>query len=152
MHNGADERSLQPGRRTFLRSALGMWGLAAAIPVLKILYDYLTPQTVSGLVKESLVVATTDQIAPGTAKVVRFGRDPVIVVHLDGGQFKAFSARCTHLGCIVQYHDEPVPHFGCNCHGSQFNINGVNYAGPAPKPLAPFRVTLEGTSIVVSTT
>ncbi len=139
------------GRRSFLKTALGFWGFLLAIPLAKVLVEYITPPEAGGPPKQSLPVANVGDIAAGTGKVVRFGKDPVIVVHLPGGQFKAFSARCTHLGCIVQYINLPKPHFGCNCHGSQFNINGVNIAGPAPRPLPPFRVTLQGSSIVVST-
>ena len=46
----------------------------------------------------------------------------------------AIHSKCTHLGCTPNYFaDEGV--FKCPCHGSQFNSSGVNFAGPAPRPL-----------------
>jgi cytochrome b6-f complex iron-sulfur subunit len=43
-------------------------------------------------------------------------------------------ARCTHLGCTVNWF-QGLRIFKCPCHGSQFHSNGVNFAGPAPRPL-----------------
>jgi cytochrome b6-f complex iron-sulfur subunit len=43
-------------------------------------------------------------------------------------------ARCTHLGCTVNWFPG-LGIFKCPCHGSQFYSNGVNFAGPAPRPL-----------------
>ncbi len=51
----------------------------------------------------------------------------------------AIHARCTHLGCTPNYFaDEHA--FKCPCHGSQFRGNGVNFAGPAPRPLDRFSI------------
>jgi len=51
----------------------------------------------------------------------------------------AIYAKCTHLGCTPNYFaDEGI--FKCPCHGSRFKSNGVNFAGPAPRPLDRFRV------------
>ena len=51
----------------------------------------------------------------------------------------AIHARCTHLGCTPNYFaDENI--FKCPCHGSQFRGNGVNFAGPAPRPLDRFSI------------
>jgi cytochrome b6-f complex iron-sulfur subunit len=46
----------------------------------------------------------------------------------------ALHAKCTHLGCTPNWFaDDGV--FKCPCHGSQFRCNGVNFAGPATRPL-----------------
>lgn len=51
----------------------------------------------------------------------------------------AILAKCTHLGCTPNWFaDEGV--FKCPCHGSQFNSNGANFAGPAPRPLDRCRI------------
>ena len=53
----------------------------------------------------------------------------------------AIHAKCTHLGCTPNWFaDEGV--FKCPCHGSQFNSNGVNFTGPAPRPLDRFQIYL----------
>ncbi len=46
----------------------------------------------------------------------------------------AMSAVCTHLGCTVKYMDAQRE-FHCPCHGSVFDKDGTNIAGPAPRPL-----------------
>ncbi len=51
----------------------------------------------------------------------------------------AVHSKCTHLGCTPNWFpDEGV--FKCPCHGSQFNSNGTNFAGPAPRPLDRFHI------------
>lgn len=46
----------------------------------------------------------------------------------------ALSARCAHLGCTVNWFaDQHI--FKCPCHGSEYHSNGINFAGPAPRPL-----------------
>jgi cytochrome b6-f complex iron-sulfur subunit len=46
----------------------------------------------------------------------------------------ALFARCTHLGCTINWFPG-LGIFKCPCHGSQFHSDGVNFAGPAPRPL-----------------
>lgn len=71
-----------------------------------------------------------------------------IFIVRDGKTFHCISARCTHLGCTVQLAKlEGKPkgqdfEFRCPCHGSMYHADGVNYAGPAPKPLDYFKLEL----------
>ncbi|MBI4616160.1 MAG: Rieske 2Fe-2S domain-containing protein [Planctomycetes bacterium] len=44
-------------------------------------------------------------------------------------------ARCTHLGCTPDW-KESERKFKCPCHGSGFDMQGVNFEGPAPRPMA----------------
>lgn len=53
----------------------------------------------------------------------------------------ALSARCVHLGCTVNWFGD-LRTFKCPCHGSEYHSNGVNFAGPAPRPLDRLRVEL----------
>ena len=55
--------------------------------------------------------------------------------------FSAISARCTHLGCIVRWL-EVENKFKCFCHGSGFFPDGINYEGPAPRPLERLKISL----------
>ena len=144
---------IQPGvkgRRDFLSSALTVWGALCAAPVLGMILQYITPVSAKGGAHDTVLVGQSGDFSQGTVKIVRVGKDPVLLIHTSSGQFRALSARCTHLGCVVQYQESPTPHFGCNCHGSQFDINGINISGPAPKPLAPYRVTLSGSSVYLT--
>lgn len=45
-----------------------------------------------------------------------------------------FSATCSHLGCLVNYHREKHE-FVCPCHGGRYDLTGRNIAGPPPAPL-----------------
>jgi len=60
--------------------------------------------------------------------------DGVVVTRAES-TVRAFSARCTHLGCRIDRarDDELV----CPCHGSRFHLDGSVAAGPALRPLAP---------------
>jgi Rieske Fe-S protein len=58
----------------------------------------------------------------------------VVVTQPSAGTFEAFSATCTHAGCLVGSVSGGTIH--CPCHGSQFSISdGSVVAGPAPTPL-----------------
>ena len=73
--------------------------------------------------------------------------DAKIVVTQPGeGDFKAFSAICTHQNCLVAEVADGTIH--CPCHGSRFRItDGSVVQGPATRPLPEERITVEKNSI-----
>jgi cytochrome b6-f complex iron-sulfur subunit len=108
--------------------------------------------------------ATTSQVEAGDVsdpllmargfKIVRFGAEPVILLKVTDGEYRAFSATCTHLDCIVGFQKDRSRIF-CNCHGGAYDLNGRNVSGPPPRPLTAFKVNLlakgsEPAKIVVS--
>ncbi len=148
-----EHREQRSQRRDFLSKLLGAWSLLVVAPVAKVILEYITPRALSETRRETVRVASTEDLALNTARIFKVGKDPVIIVHTASGQYKAFNARCTHLGCVVQYTTEDgPPHFGCNCHGSQFDINGKNIVGPASRPLVPYKVIVRESSILVAKT
>jgi len=62
-----------------------------------------------------------------------------LVAHASG--FYSLSVTCTHLGCTPNYLSAENK-FKCPCHGSGFRITGVNFEGPAPRPLERTRIVL----------
>jgi cytochrome b6-f complex iron-sulfur subunit len=62
-----------------------------------------------------------------------------IVAHASG--FYALISVCTHLGCTPNYLSAENK-FKCPCHGSGFRTTGINFEGPAPRPLERARVVL----------
>ena len=74
----------------------------------------------------------------------RFGvwivRTPFDIVH-EGPGFYALLVTCTHLGCTPNYLSAEAK-FKCPCHGSGFRETGVNFEGPAPRPLERARIVL----------
>lgn len=67
----------------------------------------------------------------------------------DKNRIFALFARCTHLGCTVNWFPG-LNIFKCPCHGSEFHSNGHEFAGPAPRPLDRLKITqdAEGNLIV----
>jgi len=53
----------------------------------------------------------------------------------------ALFAKCTHLGCTPRWL-KTEEKFKCPCHGSGFYMSGINFEGPAPRPLERYRVAL----------
>ncbi|TXL63175.1 Rieske (2Fe-2S) protein [Aeromicrobium terrae] len=91
-------------------------------------------------------LAKTSDIPVGGGKI--FPNQKVVVTQPAEGEFKAFSAVCTHQGCIVAAVVKDT--IECNCHGSRYSAeDGSVKKGPAPAPLAPKKVTVEGTEIVL---
>lgn len=66
------------------------------------------------------------------------GSQRVTVVRTDSGM-AAISNTCTHLGCVVATSEIG---FDCPCHGSRFDAEGTVLAGPAPRPLPWFKLSL----------
>lgn len=56
------------------------------------------------------------------------------------GQLVALSNICTHLGCIPTWLPAELK-FKCPCHGSGYYMNGINFEGPAPRPLERYKLT-----------
>lgn len=60
----------------------------------------------------------------------------------------ALSTTCTHLGCTPNWL-ESEKKFKCPCHGSGFRISGVNFEGPAPRPLERYAIRKTDEGIIV---
>ena len=77
-------------------------------------------------------LTSTGAIPVGGGKI--FVSERVVVTQPSRGQFKGFSAVCTHMQCIVDQIANGT--INCPCHGSKFSItDGHVVAGPAPSPL-----------------
>jgi len=72
------------------------------------------------------------------------------ILLLVGGQWKAFTATCTHQVCTVEYRNSEIY---CPCHGGTFDpTNGAVTGGPPPSPLTEFGVLVQSGAIYVSST
>ncbi len=149
-HSNASGGGKPVSRRRFIDWLLGstLGGLLIAVfyPVIR----YLIPPVSS----ESSVNSVTLDIKPSDLKadsgqIFKFGNEPGLLLRTPTGEILAFTAVCTHLGCIVQY-DSAHQDIWCPCHNGHYNLHGLNISGPPPKPLTEYTVNVRGNQIVVS--
>jgi Rieske Fe-S protein len=137
-----------PARRRFLNFLLGFSAVSTIGMIVSPVVGFLIPPRAQGAGGGRVVAGTLQDIPANTGTVVAMGSAPVIVVNTEAG-VKAFSAVCTHLGCIVDF-DETTRHVVCPCHDGHFNpASGAVLSGPPPAPLPPVAVAIEGDEIVL---
>src|SRR4029077_21236939 len=91
------------------------------------------------------VLASTSDVPVGGGKILADKK--IVITQPHAGTFDAFTAVCTHQGCIVNTVSGGT--INCPCHGSKFSIaNGSVVQGPATSPLPPVSIKVQGTSIV----
>lgn len=130
----------------FLGSTLGGFTLAVMYPAMR----YLVPPKIAESTVSSVVVQLNPaEIASNSGQIFKFGSKAGILIRTPGGELRAFSARCTHLDCTVQYRDD-LSHIWCACHNGHYDLAGRNIAGPPPSPLEAYDVNERGDQIVVS--
>ncbi len=92
---------------------------------------------------------TAADFPPNSGRVFKFGNKPGLVVLTEDGEWRAFSAVCTHLNCTVQY-QSAEKRIWCACHNGVFDLNGAVAGGPPPKPLEEYAVNVRGDEVVVT--
>jgi Rieske Fe-S protein len=145
--------SLPISRRTVIMNA----GLAAAaIAGLSSCTNYATAPVAepsaaatsggaTGGASQELTAKVAD-IPLGSGKI--FPDAQTVITQPKNGEFKAFSAVCTHQGCIVANVTNTI---NCDCHGSKYSItDGSVVNPPAPKPLPPKTIKVDGNTLTVT--
>jgi Rieske Fe-S protein len=99
----------------------------------------------TGSAPAASALTSTSDVPNGGGKII--DGPNIVITQPQAGSFKAFTAVCTHQGCIVSTVSGGT--INCPCHGSKFSIkDGSVVNGPATRPLAPIAIKVEGTSIV----
>lgn len=134
-------------RRTILAgslaatSAIALAACAGEAPVAQTSPPPANVDQAPGTISGEILLANVDEIPVGTGKKVMVDESlTILVTHPKQDQYRAFSATCTHSGCIVSGVQEGQ--IACGCHGARFNTDsGEPEAGPAKSPLG--KITLE---------
>ena len=144
----ADEPKLLD-RRRFVKGLLGFSILSTLAMVVTPVVGFLMPRKTTSGSAGRVLVGTTSTLDPERGKVVALGSKPIIVVSGPTG-VKAFSAVCTHLGCIVGYDASQSPDIVSPCHDGHFSaVDGRVISGPPPAPLKEYQVVVDKDQVYV---
>lgn len=136
-------------RRSFLNWLLGSWALGVLAAIGFPVARFLTPPDVPEPATASASGGQASTLLPNNFRIVPFGAKPAIVIRQASGELRALSATCTHLSCTVQYRGD-MSQIWCACHNGRYDLNGRNVAGPPPRPLEAFDVSVRNDEIVIS--
>lgn len=140
------ESAPSPGKRRFLAVLLSGIGTAVVLAAGWPLWRYLSPLEAPG--EAARVTIPRAQVPLGGAHFFSFRGQPAVLLQATPGSFTAFSAVCTHLGCIVQWLSDREE-FLCPCHAGRFAADGRVLGGPPPRPLPSLPVTVAADHVLV---
>lgn len=135
-------------RRSFLNYLLGTTIFAFFSSIIYPVWRFLIPPATLEAEPTNVFAGNVDELQPNSGKIFRFGRKPGILIRTPKGEIRAFTAICTHLDCTVQYRED-FKHIWCACHNGHYNLNGINIAGPPPRPLERYLVNIKDGKIYV---
>ena len=135
--------------RRWINVLLGAGVVASIASFLYPAIRYIIPAQIAESTSRSAVAAKVNELKNNTGKIFKFGSKPALLVRTPDGEFKAFSAVCTHLNCTVQYRED-LHQIWCACHNGLYDLAGRNVSGPPPRPLDAFEVHLQGEDVVVT--
>jgi Rieske Fe-S protein len=151
---GAKSEAGLPARRDFLKigifGAAGIIASTAVYPLVGLAERSTPPKPI--IFANAVLLSEMPEV--GVKKVSLYltpgGKaDARVFIKRDpDGKLTAFSAVCTHLGCVVNY-DRLKDRFICPCHGGVYDGNGKNVAGPPPTPLKKLPMRIVGDYIQV---
>jgi Rieske Fe-S protein len=132
-------------RRDFTRYLAAASG-AFAVGTVGVAVFAATRDTVTADPRPIVALAS---VPVGTSYLFRYptGGDPAILLHLPDGALRAYSQKCTHLGCVVMWlpgHDDLL----CPCHEGHFDLRtGEPIAGPPDWPLPAIDLEVRGDTV-----
>ncbi|HED09122.1 MAG TPA: Rieske (2Fe-2S) protein [Caldithrix abyssi] len=136
-------------RNRFLNIILGGGTLAWLGSIFYPVFSFLNPPKRPEANVHSVKAGPADKLAVNSGEIIKFGRRPVLLIRMDTGEVRAFSATCTHLDCIVQYRQDSKQ-IWCACHNGYYDLRGRNISGPPPRPLDVYPVNIVNNEIIVS--
>lgn len=137
-----------PARRDFLDGALAVGFAACATGMGNPAALYLLPARSRGPGESLVDAGPADRFEPGAARMIQSDGKPILILSVEKNRFRAFSAICTHLGCVVKW-DSATRKILCPCHAGVFGADGKVLSGPPPRPLPEYEVIVVGNDVKV---
>jgi arsenite oxidase small subunit len=146
------ETARDTARRRFLKALIVFSGALVLFP-LERLSAFLLERKSGMISYPRMKVANTSEVAAGDSLLFTYPHKdrPAVLVHLASGDFVAYDAICTHLGCQIHFDKETIKgwesnkdNLFCPCHGGVFDpLHGEVLAGPPPRPMPKIKLELD---------
>jgi Rieske Fe-S protein len=146
------KRTSDNTRRTFLKALIVFSGALVLLP-LQSLSAYLLERKSGTTSYPRVKVANSSEVATGESTLFTYPTSDrsAILIHLASGDFVAYDAVCTHLGCQIHFDKEPIKgwenrtdNLFCACHGGVFDArSGDVLAGPPPRPMPKIKLEID---------
>ncbi|HZO99148.1 MAG TPA: Rieske (2Fe-2S) protein [Terriglobia bacterium] len=135
--------------RRWINVLLGGGVLASIASFIYPAIRYIIPPPVAESTSRSVVAAKVGELKNNSGRIFKFGSKPALLIRTSDGEYRAFSAVCTHLNCTVQYRED-LREIWCACHNGLYDLSGRNVSGPPPRPLEAYEVHVQGEDVVVT--
>ena len=146
------ERATDSAKRRFLKALVLFAGALVLFPLGQ-LSAFLLERKSGTTSYPRTKIANTSEVATGASVLFTYPHKdrPALLMHLASGDFVAYDALCTHLGCQIHFDEEPIKgwedrknNLFCPCHGGVFDAtNGGVLAGPPPRPIPKIKLENE---------
>jgi Rieske Fe-S protein len=130
-------------RRTVLAGAAGLSAAGVLVACGAEDPTVIGPDPLAAPARGSMLGKASD--IPVSGGII-FADQNVVVTQPSPGEYRAFSATCTHKGCLVAAVSDNI--ISCKCHNAKYSAtDGAVEGGPAPAPLAPMNIRVDGNDI-----
>ncbi len=121
-------------RNEFLKIAQRLLALTGITVLAAPVVAYFFPANLQETPAEPVLVGSVQELSLNSSKTIPYGRYPALVINTSEG-LKAYSAVCTHFGCVVKW-DSESGEIICPCHDGFFSpVDGHVISGPPPTAL-----------------
>jgi len=153
--NDQPEKSsaLKLNRRDALKAAVLFGAAILFMPAERLAHFLLPPRPTGPITYPRQRIANTKDVSQGDSLLFEYPYEdhPSLLIHLPDGEFVAYDALCTHLGCQIHYNKDAVPGWEdnpkqafCPCHGGVFDPNtGKVLGGPPPRPQPKLKLEID---------
>ena len=146
------QRESDTSRRRLLKALIVFSGVSVLFPVGR-LSAYLLERKSGTTSFPRQKIANNSEVPAGESLLFTYPHEDrsAVLIHLASGDFVAYDAVCTHLGCQIHFDKKPIKgwegrtdNLFCACHGAVFDPkNGSVLDGPPPRPMPKIRLEVD---------